>query len=208
MPLHLKPIDGQLSLVKPEFGNELYHVLPNHPAFPWLWHISLSLTAMSSAICTLKNLPVEDGSYVGLSCLAFDYVLRIPATRSVDYALRQVVPDFIPVVVHWGRNPERFQGWAGPLQTWLQNIIWPGFIDFIERNNPRFNDPNLKRITEAVRNSYAHGGFVEWPDQRPAATWHGVTLDKTFNGKNVHEVFGYSDVMALMLLIINEGLNL
>ena len=88
------------------------------------------------------------------------------------------------------------------------NIIWPGFIDFIERNNPRFNDPNLKRITEAVRNSYAHGGFIEWPDQRPAATWHGVTLDKTFNGKNVHEVFGYSDVMALMLLIINEGLTL
>ena len=208
MPLNLKPIEGQLSLLKPEFGNELYHVLPRHPAFPWLWHISLSLTAMSSAICTLKDLPVEDGSYLGLSCLAFDYVVRVPATRSVDYALRQVTPDFIPLVVHWGRNPDRFQSWAGPLQIWLQNIIWPGFLDFIERSNPRFNDPNLKRITEAMRNSYAHGGIIEWPDQRPAATWHGVTLNKRINGRNVHEIFGYSDVIALMLLIINEGVNL
>jgi hypothetical protein len=97
MALNLKPISGQLSLENAELGDEFYHVLPGHPAFPWLWHISLSLTAMSSAICTLKNLPVEDGSYLGLSCLAFDYVIRIPATRSVDYALRQVVPDFIPL---------------------------------------------------------------------------------------------------------------
>lgn len=207
MPLNLKPIAGQLALVKPEFGNEFYHVLPGHPAFPWLWHISLSLAAMSSAISTLRKLTIEDGSYVGLSCLAFDYVLQVPATQSVDFALRQIVPDSIPLVVHWGKNPAKQLGWAGPLQIWLKNIIWPGFIDFIEKNNPRFKDPNLKRIAEKVRHSYAHGGIVEWPDQRPSATWHGVTLDKTFNGKDVHEIFGYSDVVALMLLIVNEGLT-
>src|ERR1700733_7617332 len=206
MPLNLEPIDGQLALAEPESCNEFYHVLPGHPAFPWLWHISLSLTAMSSAISTLLKQPVEDGSYVGLSCLAFDYVIQVPATRTVDFALRQIVPDSMPLVVHWGKDPAKQSGWAAPLQTWLKNIIWPGFVDFIERENPRFKDPNLKRIVEAIRNAYAHGGILEWPNQRPAATWHGATLDKTFHGKNVHEVFGYSDVVALMLLIVNEGL--
>src|ERR1700733_7537282 len=105
MPLNLKPIDGQLALAEPELGNESYLFLPAHPAFPWLWHISLSLTAMSSAISTFLKLTVEDGSYVGLSCLAFDYVLRVPATRSVEYALKQIVPESIPLVVHWGKNP-------------------------------------------------------------------------------------------------------
>jgi hypothetical protein len=105
------------------------------------------------------------------------------------------------------KDPAKQMGWAGPLQTWLKNISWPGFIDFVEKHAPEFKDPNLKRIAEAIRNSYAHGGILEWPNQRPAATWHGVTLDKTFRDINVHDVFGYSDVVALMLLMVNERLR-
>lgn len=163
MPLNLRPIDGQLALVASELGNEFYYVLPRHPAFPWLWHISLSLAAMSSAICTLKKQTVEDGSYVGLSCLAFDYVLRVPATQSLDFALRQIVPESIPLVVHWGKDPGKQLGWAGPLQVWLRNIVWPGFIDFIEKNNPPFQGSESQthcRDGEKFIRTWRHRGMA------------------------------------------------
>lgn len=204
MPLNLLDVDGQIKQVTLDYGDESYLVYRRHPAFDWLWHVCLSVAAMSSAISILHEKKVNPGDYISFTCIALDYTLRIPASQSVEFAMNESLPEGIPITVHWGKHPEYQDIWAGQLKTWLHNILWPGFVDFVERQNLRFGDQNLKRLTDAMRNAYAHAGVMKWPNQRPASNWHGIYIDKSVHNKNVHEVIGYSDVIAMMLLICDD----
>lgn len=161
---------------------------------------------MTSAITAIRGLKVGQGDYVGLTCIALDYVLSIPVSGCVACALRNETPNFIEIVSCQGRRPDRLQVWAAPLRAWMHNIIWPGFIHFFETNDLRFSCRDLKLIVDELCNAYAHGRALSWPDQRPRANWHGISLDKSVRNKRVEEVLGYSDVLALMLLINNENL--
>lgn len=161
---------------------------------------------MSSAISTIRGTKVNEGDYVGLSCIALNYMLSIPVSQCVECALQNENPAFIEVTVHWGRHPERLAIWANPLRTWLNNIIWPGFIDFFEKHDLKFKNRHLELLVDALRNAYAHAGIMRWPDQRPPISWHGISIDKFAHNRNVHDILGYSDVIALMLLISNETL--
>ena len=204
MPLALTDIDGQIQRISTSQEEERYRVLPNHPAFSWLNHICLSLSAMASAITAIRGLKVGQGDHVGLTCIALDYVLSIPVSGCVDCALRNETPDFIEIVSRRGRRPERLDVWTAPLRAWMHNIIWPGFIHFVETNELKFSSRDLKLIVDELRNAYAHGRALSWPDQRPPANWHGISLDKSVRNRRVEDVLGYSDVIALMLLINNE----
>lgn len=204
MPLNLTDVDGCIQRITTSKAGEGYQVFPKHPAFPWITHVCLSLSAMSSAISTLRGLTVSEGDYLGLTCIALEYKLRIPLSGCVECALRNENPAFIEIAVHWGRSPEHLEIWALPLKTWLNNIIWPGFIDFVERRDLKLRSSELKRLVDILRNAYAHGGIIQWPDRRPPISWHGISLDSSSHNRNVHEILGYSDVLALMLLISNE----
>lgn len=204
MPLDLREISGAIVRSESSHSEEDYILLPGHPAFEWFWHVYLSVAAMTSAVSQHKQEEVPDGSHIRLSCLALDYTFRIPATQSIGFALSNELPSEIPVTVHWGKKPDQHLSWATPLQTWLKNIIWPGFLTFMEENEGRIRDRNFRDIARAIRNAYAHKKTIDWADQRPAQTWHGLTFNKSLRGKQVHDVIGYSDVMALMLLIANE----
>lgn len=204
MPLNLTDVEGHIQRMPALSSEERYRILPKHPAFQWLNHICLSLSAMTSAISTIRGLPVGDGDYLGLSCIALDYVLSIPVSGCVKCALENDEPGYIEVTAHEGKRPERFDIWAAPLRAWLQNIMWPGFIHFFETNDLEFPCRDLKLIVDALRNAYAHGGVMSWPDQRPAVNWHGISLDRSVHKKKAETALGYSDVLALMLLISNE----
>lgn len=207
MALHLREINGAIARSGAALGEEDYVLLPGHPAFEWFWHVYLSVAAMTSAVSQDKNRHVPEGSYIGVSCLALDYTFRIPAGQSVGFALGNELPAELPVTIHWGKKPGQHLNWAAPLQTWLKNVIWPGFLTFMEENENRIQDRSFRDIAVAIRNAYAHKKTIEWPDQRPARSWHGLTFDQSLRGRHVHDVIGYSDVMALMLLIANEPSN-
>jgi hypothetical protein len=207
MPLALSHIPHLIERTEASIGDETYFVYQSHPAFRWLWHISLSVAAMSSAISVKLNARVNEGDYISLSCLAFDYVIRIPASLSIELALEERTPPYIPVTLHWGKRPHYQEGWAKPLQVWLKNIIWPGFIEFVEINGPRFINTDRK-LADAIRNAYAHGGKFTWPEQRRPISFHGLSLDHSLNNKDIHDYFGYSDVIVLMMLLSDGILTL
>lgn len=204
MPLDLADVNGSIRKVELSYGDENYLIYEQHPAYEWLWHVSLSVAAMSSAISTVRATQVNDGDYIALTCIALDYTLRIPASQAVEIALQNSMPSHIPVTVHWGKRPRNQETWAEPLQKWLKNVIWPGFVDFVERHRGRLSHRGLCSVIDAVRNAYAHGGILKWSDQKPAANWHGICFDKRIHGKSIHDVVGYSDVLAMMLLIAND----
>ena len=204
MPLDLTDIDGQIQRITTAHDEERYRVLPNHAGYSWLNHMCLSLSAMTSAITAIRGLNVGQGDYIGLTCIALDYVLSIPVSGCVACALRNETPGFIEIVSRQGRRPESLEILAAPLRAWMHNIIWPGFIHFFETNELHFRSPDLKLIVNELRNAYAHGGTLRWPDQRPPANWHGISLNKSVRNKRVEDVLGYSDVLALMLLVSNE----
>lgn len=204
MPLNMTDIEGHIRQVPTNQDEERYQIFPKHPTFPWLNHICLSLSAMTSAISAIRGLKVGQGDYVGLSCLALDYVLSIPVSGCVQCALQNQDPASIEVVARQGKDPQRLAIWAAPLKAWLHNIIWPGFIDFFEKHDLKLQNRDLQLIVSALRNAYAHGGVLEWPARRPRACWHGISLDKSVHNREVHDILGYSDILALMLLISND----
>ncbi|WP_175484747.1 hypothetical protein [Frateuria terrea] len=199
MNLALK--EGSLTSMEQPFGDEHYVLHRANPAFDFFWHTCLSITAMSMAISSLHGVPVNPGDYINLSCVGFDYTIRLPSHSSVDDVLHgNRIAGFV-FTLHWGRDLNAQANWPSELRRWLEMTLWPGFVHLYEMHYSAI----LKKGGEAgelarlLRDAYAHGGKVANGRSKLEASWEGVTIRKADDGEDISKFVGGADLALLAL---------
>lgn len=195
--------DGSLTSMEQPYGDEHYVLHRANPAFDFFWHSTLSITAMSMAISSLSGYTVKKGDYIGLSCLGFDYTMRIPSHGAVENVLNGSKIAGFHLTIHWGRDPSAQKDWPAELKRWMDMTLWPGFVHLYEQHQASI----LKRCGEAgklarlLRDAYAHGGKVTNKKSNIEASWNGVNITRADDGRSISEFVGGADLALLALKI-------
>lgn len=199
--LHLALKDGLLTTVEQAFGDEHYVVHRANPVFDFLWHTTLSVSAMSLAISTFHKLQVGKGDYIGLSGVGFDYIVRVPAEGAVHDVMYGAKTPGMVITLHWGRDQTAQSTWPQDLKLWMEMILWPGFVHLFEMHQSAImkSRDQAGRMAKLLRDAYAHGGIITNSKSRETAAWQGVTITPADHGRPVSEFVGGSDLIVLAL---------
>lgn len=201
MPLNLQPSMGKIDRAPDTDGFEFYQVYPDHPAYWYIWNTCLSVNAMTIAICALKQESVPDDGYLGFTGKAFNYVIRIPGYSCVDLALSQIEPQCIPLRIDWEQKPHSHVNWAPQLRRWMDNIIWPGFVEIYEHNLAKIHkgNPQLAAMAKLFRDSCTHGLRITRSTYVNPVTWDGLTIAREDHGKPLYDFIMWGDILLLAL---------
>ena len=202
MPLNLESAIGKIDRPLHMAGAEFYQIYPDHPAYRYLWHVCLSVNAMTIAVCTLKQLPVPADGYLGLSGKGFDYVVRVPGYSCVNMALELKEPDCIPITIDWQRKPDAHMTWAPQLRSWMESVVWPGFVDLYEHNQKAIHrsNPHLAAMAKLFRDSCAHGGRI-MRNKGPSTpiAWDGLAIGREDHGRPLSDFAALGDFLILAI---------
>lgn len=204
MPLDLLEGIGVITRSKDPLGDEDYLIFPSHPAYLFLWHICLSVSAMSMALTQFDDgkRAVNPGDHVRIGGVALDYTLRIPAEGSVRMAITEQYPPFVPLTVHYGKHYGSQEIWAKPLKRWIEQIVWPGFVNLFEHKRILIErgDTQVVALARVVRHSCAHGGMVAMDScKSPEVGWKTLRFTKEMSGDPLFDIMGVADFVLLAL---------
>lgn len=212
MTLDLLEEVGVIMRGEDSLGDEDYFIFPGHPAYSFLWHICLSVSAMSMALAWLDEdkREVNPGDHIRIGGVALDYALRIPAEGSVRMAISEQYPPFVPLTVHHGRHHGTQEIWAEPLKRWLEQIVWPGFVNLFEHRKALIEggDTQIVALARVVRHSCAHGGMVAMDSCKSSeVSWKTLRFTKEMNGDPLFPIMGVADFVLLALKMFDLPLD-
>lgn len=190
-----------------QLGDADYLVFPAHPAFAYLWNVVLSVSAMSIALGTFHNQAVNPGDHIRLSCIGFDYTIRIPAHGAMHDAVYNRSTAYVPLTVHNGRELHAQAIWAPALRSWIDGVLWPGLVDLYEKHTTRIHkkNPEVGRLAKVLRDSFAHAGKVTMHKGSPPASWGDIRITNSDIGRPVSEFFGLGDFLILAMKMFDRS---
>lgn len=207
MLLNLLQKEGELTREYSMVGMESYEVYPGHPAYSFIWHICLSIDAMTIAVCVNGDMPIPKDGYLSLACRAHDLTVRLPAYGMVERAKKQPggEPPWIQVSFVWRKEPGKNDGWATDIRRWMWLTVAAGFVELFERHRARAgrHHNDLAQLGRVIRDSCAHGLNI---CSRKSG---GVRLDnieilRDDHGKPLSNFFGLGDFFVLALRMFSE----
>ena len=202
MTLNLRSARNVIERAAHGVGEEYYEVYPAHPAFQYLLHACLSVTAMTMAVCMCKGINVPEDGYLGLSGKGFDYTIKLPGHNLVDITLQEIEPPFIPITIEWRRKPDAHAIWALGIRRWMDQIVWPGFVELYEHNQQRIHrgTPAVADMAKLIRDSCAHGGRIANRSfQRAAVELNGLTIKPDDRNKPLSDFVMLGDLFILAM---------
>ena len=207
MPLDLELRAGELTREYSMVGMESYEVRPDHPAYPFIWHICLSIDAMTVAVCAIGDMPIPTEGYLSLACRAHDLTVRLPAYGMVKRAKEQPDGDapWIHVSFVWRKEPGKNDGWAADIRRWMWLTVAAGFVELFEQHRGRAGRRNrdLAKLGMVVRDACAHGLHVS-SKKSGGVRFDGIEILRTDHGKPLSDFFGLGDFFVLALRMFND----
>lgn len=201
MPLNLEQKAGELTRAYHMVGMESYEIYPAHPAYQFIWHVSLSINAMTSAICAIENQPMPEG-YLSLACKAHDITVHLPANGMVKHVKEQPLgdPPWIQVSLAWRNEPGKNDGWALGIRRWMWLVVAAGFVEFFEQHRQRARRHNHKvaQMSMVIRDSCAHGLKIA-SRKSGGAELDDLMIIREDHGKPLSDFLGLGDFFVLAL---------
>lgn len=206
MPLNLEQRANMLTC-EDLVCTESYKVYPTHPAYQFIWHVGLSINAMTTAICAIEKQPIPEDGHLGLACKARDIIVQLPAHSMVRRAKEQSAGDspWIEVSLVWRKEPGKNDGWAKEIRAWMWLTVAAGFVHFFEEHKTEAYKRNHKvaKMAKVIRDSCAHGLKVTC-SKSGGAELNGLKLTSEDHGKPLSDYFGLGDFFVLALRMISE----
>jgi hypothetical protein len=207
MPLDLEAKVGELAREYSMVGMESYEVYSRHPAYPFIWHMCLSIDAMTIAVCAIDNQPIPKDGYLSLACKAHDLTVHLPAYGMVKHVKEQPGgdPPWVQVSLVWRKEPRKNEGWATGIRRWMWLTVAAGFVEFFEQNQAKARRLNHEtaQMAMVIRDSCAHGLRVS-SKKSGGAELDELKITRSDQGKPLSDFIGLGDFFVLALRMFNQ----
>lgn len=206
MPLNLEQKAGELTREYSMVGTESYEVYPSHPAYQFIWHMGLSINAMTIAVCALEDQPIPTDGYLSLACKAHELTVHLPAFGMVKHVKEQPagVSPWIQVSLVWRKEVGKNDGWAIGIRRWMWLTVAAAFVEFFEQHRSRASRHNKEVVQMAmvIRDSCAHGLKIA-SKKSGGAELDGLKITRKDDGKPLSDFVGLGDFFVLALMMFN-----
>jgi hypothetical protein len=207
MYLNLKPKNSEL--MREDFATDIesYKVYSAHPAYQFIWHVGLSINAMTAAIMAVELKPIPTDGFLSLTCKAHDITVRLPAHSMVKDVRRQPVEDrpWIEVSFVSPREAEKNSEWAVGIREWMWLVVAAGFMQCIEEHRRRAHRHNAEvaKMAEVIRDACAHGLKIA-TKKSGGANLANLSITREDDGKPLSDFVGPGDFFVFALRMFSE----